>query len=453
MKKIIILLMIILLNVGIADAKRLNKDMQRALNESKINDGAVAISFKDINSSKTKTYELNSMTPMSPASIQKIVTLIPSLGVLGTDYTFKTQLYKSNTKNEYYLKLGADPYFTSKNLESLISFIPGVKDKPLDGFYIDDSIMDSIEWGEGWQWDDDLNPLMPKFSAYNIDKNIYNIVIEPTEQDQPAKIIQTIFYPTAYMNYVTTGKETNVELSRKNYISPDIITLTGTVSKNYNVKIPINYPRKYFIFRLEEALRNKKVEYYGDFKRMKLPKDVTLVAEISHPIRSAEVDILKYSNNMISETIFKLAGGKYVNSIGSFGAAIEMFDNYCKENGLNTQNIKIADSSGVSKNNLMTADFMTEYLVFAAEKFNYQKFRSMLPTAGEGTLTDRMLYFKDNLRAKTGTLSNVSAIAGYLEAKSGKTYAFCIIINDARTKDSEKKMLEEYLLRAAYNSL
>ena len=72
---------------------------------------------------------------------------------------------------------------------------------------------------------------------------------------------------------------------------------------------------------------------------------------------------------------------------------------------------------------------------------------------GVGTLSNRMLYFKDKLFAKTGTLQNVSAIAGYLTAESGKTYAFCIIINDAKSTGFEKKAFEEYVLRTAYEAL
>ena len=61
-----------------------------------------------------------------------------------------------------------------------------------------------------------------------------------------------------------------------------------------------------------------------------------------------------------------------------------------------------------------------------------------------------MLYFKDSLRAKTGTLSDTSAIAGYLKTRKGKTYAFDIMIKDAKTSSSDKKNIEEQILRQIY---
>ena len=117
-----------------------------------------------------------------------------------------------------------------------------------------------------------------------------------------------------------------------------------------------------------------------------------------------------------------------------------------KEKESKKEDIKIVDGSGVSKNNLVTADFMTDFLV------SQDTTQNILQTAGEGTLSDRMLYFGKDLKAKTGTLSDVSALTGYITSKSGKTYAFDIMINDAKSKMSEKKMLEEYILRVLYSS-
>ena len=69
---------------------------------------------------------------------------------------------------------------------------------------------------------------------------------------------------------------------------------------------------------------------------------------------------------------------------------------------------------------------------------------------GEGTLKTRMLLLENNVRAKTGTLSDISAIAGFVTSKSGKEYTFCIMINDPKSTNSDKKLLEDYLIREIY---
>ena len=92
---------------------------------------------------------------------------------------------------------------------------------------------------------------------------------------------------------------------------------------------------------------------------------------------------------------------------------------------------------------------MSEFLVKIADN---EEFVNSMATAGEGTLATRMLYFRDNLRAKTGTLSDVSTIAGYITSRNGKRYAFDIMINDPKSKSADKKVLEEYILRDIYTN-
>lgn len=422
--------------------------VDKAIGDSGVNRSAVSISVRDTSNGKI-VYQLNEKHPMIPASTLKLVTYAASIDTLGKDFKFKTELYK-NTNNEVYLKLAADPFLTSKELNDLIDKAVQKKIIEPKKFYIDDFVIDSNEWGEGWQWDDDLNPLMPKFSSYNIDKNLLNITIEPTSSGAPAQIYLTTFYPVTFLNLVTTGGENNVKLSRTNFISPDVITAEGTVKKQFSVQIPINYPKRYFMLRLEDAIRENHMEYYNGFKQAKLPKEnVYLAASIEHDLELATQAILKQSSNFAAESLFKIAGGKFINNTGSIEHSKQMLDAYLEKNKLNASDIRVVDGSGVSKNNLMTADFMTDFLVKEAKNENLV---NNLPIPSEGTLADRMLYFKDKLKAKTGTVANVSALAGYLTTQKGNVMAFDIMINDSKSSPADKKMLEEYVLRAIYSN-
>ncbi len=448
MKKLFNILITLLL-IMTTQAKTYSAAIDKTIAQSDINKGAVSVSVKDVETGKV-IYKLNDKQPTMPASTLKLITLGASIDTLGDDYEFSTKLYKT-TNNDLYLKLGADPFLTSAGLNSLME--KAVKDKKITSpkiIYIDDYIFDKTEWGEGWQWDDDLNPLMPKFSSYNIDKNLLSIIIAPTNLGSPAQIYTTKFYPVTFMNLVITGKENDIELNRNNSIAPNILNISGTINKQITEEIPINNPKRYFILRLEDAIKSAKMDYYGSFPQKKTPAtNVYLVAEIKHPISQAVKAILMNSNNFVAETVFKLAGAKFVNNTGSLSHSQEMLDAYFKKIGIDAKDIKIVDGSGVSKNNIITTDFMTDYLVKQSKN---EVLKNSMPTAGEGTLRNRMLYFKDNLRAKTGTLSDVSGIAGYITSRSGKTYAFDIMINDPKTKSNDKKSLEEYIIRDIYTS-
>ena len=381
----------------------------------------------------------------------KIITSSAAVDTLGADYKYETKLYKS-TNNDLYLKLSGDPLLESSDLDKLIESANSKSIVPKT-FYVDDSAFDKTEWGEGWQWDDSLNPLMPKFSSYNINKNLLKVEVTPTSQGASAKLTVKPFYPLTFMNLVTTDttSPTSVSIDSDNTIAPNMLNIFGTVSKLTNVILPVPNARMNFILRLENSINSKKMEYYGAIKNAKLPdKNVYLVDEIEHPIEDMLPLILRNSNNFVAETLFKSAGAKWANTQGSIKNSLGMLSAYFDKNGLNSDDIKIVDGSGVSKNNIMTAEFMGEFLEYKSKTEDFECFKELLPTAGEGTLKNRMLYFKDNLRAKTGTLADTSAIAGYITSRKGKLYAFDIMINDAKTSPTDKKNIEEQILRSVY---
>lgn len=420
--------------------------VDKAIADSGINKSAVSVSVRNTQTGKV-LYQWNAKHPMIPASTLKLITYTASVDTLGEDFKFSTELYK-NTNNEVYLKLAADPFLSTKDLKKLITTAVSKKVIEPKKFYIDDYVLDSETWGEGWQWDDDLNPLMPKFSSYNLDKNLLTLIVEPTVKNAPAQIYLSTFYPMTFVNLVTTGSDNDVTLNRQNFISPDVITAQGTVNKRFTLDFPCNNPKRYFKIRLEEILRDEHLEYYNGFIQAKLPaQNIYLIDKVEHDLSLATNAILKQSNNFAAESLFKIAGGKFVNNTGSIGHSNQMLNAYFAKNNLNASDIRIVDGSGVSKNNLMTADFMSDFLAKEAENKNLI---DNLPTPSEGTLTNRMLYFKDNLKAKTGTVSNVSALAGYLKTQKGNQVAFDIMINDSKSNTADKKMLEEYILRAIY---
>lgn len=447
MKKLFITLIALLTGLSV-QAKTFS--INNAIAESGINHSAISVSVKNSKNGKV-LYQHNHNVPRIPASTLKAVTSTIAEDTLGKDFNFITSLYKT-TNNDLQLKLSGDPHFTKNDLDKLLKTAHSKNILEPKNFYIDDYVMDSVIWGEGWQWDDDLNPLMPKFSSYNIDRNMLTAIIDPKAKGAPADIQLNTFYPVTFMNLVTTGNENKITLTRNNHISPDIINVNGVINSRISKKIPVNSPKRYFLIKLDELLRDNKIDYCGAFPQRKTPKEnIYLVDEIKRPIIYALKDSLKNSSNLSAETLFKVAGGAFVKNTGALKNSLLMFDDYCKKHGLKHDNIKITDGSGVSKNNLMTADFMTDFLLIQTKRDDFEEYITLYPTAGEGTLNNRMLYFKDILHAKTGTLSDASAICGYIKTRNGNLVAFDIMIQDAKSSSSDKKAAEEQIIRAIYN--
>lgn len=441
MKKILILLCAMALFTLGSNAKGTKTDFSNVLKESGVDTESIAISIKNANSGKL-VYSLNDKILISPASVQKALTMPVIAETLGSDYEFSTELY-SRGNDAYLLKLGADPYLTSKELKQLINQV-NIDAKKM---YIDDSILDSKTWGEGWQWDDDMNVLMPKFGAYNLDKNLIKLTIMPPQNGQPATIINPSKYPLVFFNNITKGDKTKLDIHRDSAISENTIVLSGTVARPTTVYVPVNNIKRYFELQTKIALENKKVYLKSGIVSGKKNESDTVKAKITRGIEPAISDVLKNSNNMVAETMFKLAGGKYCNlETGTDSSGIKMFNDYCVKHKIDNSRIRIVDGSGVSKNNLVSTNFVTDFLL--VNKTN--KIMDSLPTAGEGTLTHRLLPLKDKIKAKTGTHCDISSIAGYLTSKNGNKYVFCIINNDMKLSTSDKKALEDFILREAY---
>lgn len=445
MKKIILsIFAIFVLFTQSVSARGLKSGINAVISDSGIAKNSIYVSVKSLETGNP-VYELNQKILAHPASVQKMLTLPVAVDVLGNDYNFKTGLYARG--DGYLIKLGADPYLTSYDLECLVDKMNPISVKKV---YIDDTILEPKDWGEGWQWDDGMNPLMPKFNSYNMDSNLMKITLMPTGKGEKPLIINPSGFPVVFLNNVTASDKNDVKISRDSTISDNAIMLDGTIASTMSFNIPLSNLRRYFDFRLTQALEEDKIYLKYPFVRIKSTPTDLKVAETVHPISIAIDDVLKNSNNMVMETIMKLAGGKYYGNAysmtGTDELGVKLFKIHCEKKGLDTSSIRLVDASGVSKNNLVDADFVTEYLV----KFKDNNTLKRLPKPGEGTLKERMNVLQDNLQAKTGTLADISSIAGYVTAKSGQKYAFCIIINDPKSTNSDKKALEDYIIRTIY---
>ena len=444
MKKFILLItLLLILNVN-AEAKSLSKSFRTLIHESQIAPETIAISVKNAETGKI-IFEQNERVLMHPASVQKILTIIPIVEALGDDYSFKTELY-NRKNNECVIKLGADPYLTSSDLENITKKINAEK---VQKIYIDDSIIEKKDWGEGWQWDDDLNSYMPRFNSYNLDGNLTKITIMPTDTNKQALIINPQKSPIMFYNNVITGDKNNIKISRDNIISSNTVKLDGTVNSPVTYNLTNNNLKMYFNKKLTDTLENRKIYLKSPYIISEISKTDILYDRAVHPVSMAIDDVLLNSNNMVIETMSKLAGGKYYNKQGTDTDGIKLFHEYCQKHGIDSTKIRIVDASGVSKNNLVNADFISEFLL----KNKDNKIIERMASPGQGTLSARMLPLKDNLKAKTGTLADISAIAGYLTSKNGHKYVFCIIINEPATQDAAKKNLENYLIREMYYRL
>ena len=449
---LIIICTLITINGAICDEIQENKFDNIIENSSLKNSAIISVSIKKAGKNPI-VYEKDSKKLLHPASTLKLITIMPELSVLTDKYLFKTQIFYDEEKNVY-IKLGADPYLTSDDLKNMLFKLKNTEIFPIKNLYIDSSIMDGIEWGVGWMWDNDTNPLMPKYSAFNLDQNLIKIKVQPTNLGKPAKIISSNTDTTTYMNYVTTSADTtDICVARFNWISPNLIYLQGSVAEDKNINIPVSSAHIYFVNELKKHLKNIGISYEKIIYET-TPEGKTLLTEKVSGIERGVIDILQNSKNLMAETTLKIAAYKYTNEPGSTMHGIDLINEYYKPLTQNKnkeiKDIKfnIVDASGVSHNNLITTDFMTDALIYNQSQKYFDFVKSKMARPGIGTMKNRLLDYSDSLWVKTGTLSGISGITGYATSKSGENYTFSILIQNYGQNSSDAKNLEDEIIKA-----
>jgi len=404
---------------------------------------------EDIDSGKV-VYKKKEEKLHNPASTLKVLTFGSAYLTLGEDYEFKTIVY-IDKQNNLYVKLGADPLLTSEDLKKLFSeFREKLKISKINNIYIDDSIIDKETCPSSWM-KDDMWPNSKKLSPYIIDNNTVKISIVRSSLSTKVDIIQENDYKMPVINELVLLEkgvgEHKIKILKK-YESPSkIITLSGTVNKDDKIYLPVYDSELYFKIKLKKALEANKIDVLGEISVQKILQDVKEVAYVSHNIKEVSKGILFNSDNFASEIVFKVAAAKYINYIYPAGIedALVMFKDVF--NAEISEEIKVADASGVSRYNLLTADF---YIKAFKKLLNETNIEELLPRANEGSLYERTVFLKENLRAKTGTLSGVSSLSGILKTKKGNKLVFVINNQNSPKRNAILKNFEDNIITILY---
>jgi D-alanyl-D-alanine carboxypeptidase/D-alanyl-D-alanine-endopeptidase (penicillin-binding protein 4) len=271
------------------------------------------------------------------------------------------------------------------------------------------------------------------------------------------------------INRVTTAaKGSRRDLTIYRELGKDIVTISGTIAlddRGYTGGIGISHPALLFVYLLRDSLAQKGVTITGK-SRTTGASDATLLSagttitlsgngsspkptngpriEIANrqspPLSVIAAQTLKPSQNLYTELILRTLGKvvpqqpappKPIRS--SEEAGIGVVKSFLKDVGVPTETLILNDGSGLSRDDMVTAEATVQLLVHMNKHRYAQAFRAALPIAGvDGTLRNRMkgTSAENNLRAKTGSLSSASSLSGYVTSAAGENLVFSIIVNN-----------------------
>ncbi len=239
-----------------------------------------------------------------------------------------------------------------------------------------------------------------------------------------------------------------IGLIRKN----DIIVNGSKDDKNYYSKVNVLRPEKYFLTVFSEVLDSNNIKIFGNIGIKNLPTDVKLLFSFGRKYFDIIDNLNKASDNLSAEMTLLALAEKFYEKPASAKNGISAIEKLIELIGLNPGDYRIVDGSGVSHYNLVSAELLVTLLkYFYTEKPElYSILYNSFPIGGvDGTLENRMknTSAEKNVHAKTGTLTGVSSLSGYLTTKNSHLIAFSIIMQNYVGSSLKAKELQDEICR------
>ncbi|MEI7036181.1 D-alanyl-D-alanine carboxypeptidase/D-alanyl-D-alanine endopeptidase [Fulvimonas yonginensis] len=308
--------------------------------------------------------------------------------------------------------------------------------------------------GDGWESSDLLSGFAAPASALGVDENQWRLTVTPAAHaGEPARLASDPLPAMHVDNRLLTaaaGSSDDVNLYRA--AGSDTLHAFGTIaagSPARRFRLAMADPARVAGAQLLQALRRRGIRVDGELRVTRwpqpppaLPAEAGVLAEVrSPPLATLLREGLKRSQNLYLQNLLQLAGtrARAEASTGSAPAGFRSAEDWglhalrrlLERIGIAPSAALLGEGTGLSRRDLTTPNALARLLAFlAADARNVQ---DMLPVAGvDGTLASRMrgTPAAGNVHAKTGSMTYVSGLAGYVTSATGEHLAFVILLND-----------------------
>lgn len=430
-------------------------------------------------------FSLNADRPLAPASNMKLYSTAAALYYLGPDFRFSTYLLADGEieggvlDGDLILYGTGDPAISGRMLESTSATFDALADSLLargireirgdivgDGSYFDD------DWiGDGWKEDDRMAWYAAPVGALMFGESMVSVRVLPAgEAGMPAEIrTAPATLDLGIENLVETVSSGSTRVRFEH--TPTGLAVTGRIRGGHPGvarSIPVVNPANYAASALYATLEDRGIRVTGTVTSIRSPADSPVGmaggrADSSPPRvlaihRSPELaEIISVTNhvshNLFAEALLKTVG-RVAFGDGSFAGGARAVEYFLECEALvDTAAVDQVDGSGLSRFNRVTPRTTIKLLDYMARGDAWQEYFTSLPEAGSADGLRRMYdtAAEGNLRAKTGTIMNVSALSGYVTSADGERLAFSIMANDVpstwrakRTEDAIGARLAEF---------
>ena len=486
-RKISLLVYLVLLSLSSAVAQQpktlpeLRAKISEVLAKPELSSAMVGIKVVSLDNGRV-LFEENAAKLLRPASNMKLYTVAAALDRLSPDYRFSTSVFATTRPDAAGVVHGdliiygrGDPSIAArfnngdyfKGINDLADRIAAAGVKRVEGDIVgDESYFVGPKYGSGWNWEDLTWYYGAEITPLTANDNALDLFVKPgTAIGQPASITTGPPDPLlTIVNKVTTSaKGSRREISIQRGLGENTITITGSIpleDRGYTGGIGISHPGLLFVYMLRSSLAQKGVTITGK-SRTGSPMQPTDVVSLlnshtpptafqneiatlqSPPFSVIAANTLKPSQNLYTELILRTLGKVAAPPPATTTTSnlpqtseelgLEAVKAFLKTVGLSPEALVLDDGSGLSRNDMITAEASVQLLTFMSKHRYGTVFRDALPVGGvDGTLRNRFkgTPAENNVRAKTGSLSSAASLGGYLTTAGGERLAFSIMVNN-----------------------
>ena len=440
--------------------------------------GRIGIKIVSLNSGKV-IFENDADKYFMPASNMKNFTVATAMERLTPDFRFVTSVFahampdSSGTvkgdlrifgrgdvsiSTAFFGTTPTDPETYYKGIDRLAVRIAAAGVKHIQGSLIgDESYFKGFALPGTWEWDDLQWYYGAEISALPLNDNAVDLTVLPGTVGGPCIVAisppNTLFQVTN--TCMTTVASPKRDLSVNKRIDRNVLEISGTMpvgDAGFHNPISVTHPADLFLALLKRRLELRGITVAGGTRvlpsNIKPDNSPIEIARLeSPPFSVIAAKTLKPSQNMYTETILWTLGEEARKRIGSSTVATTVpnvalessqlglaeVKSFITSIGIPPDGILQYDGSGLSRHDLITPNAVVTLYIYMAKQSKYsQVWRDSLTIGGvDGTLANR---FKGtaaagNIRGKTGTIDQVSALSGYMTTAAGEQIVLSIIVN------------------------
>ncbi len=461
----------------------LQAKIRQVLFRPELKRGSVGVKVISLDTGKT-IFEQDAEKYFMPASNMKSFTVAAGLEKLSPNFRFVTSVFANSApdtsgtiKGDLTIYGRGDISISTafyngdyyKGIDELADRIAQAGVKRVEGNLVgDETFFSGSAIPAGWEWDDLQWYYGAEVSALPLNDNSVDLSIKPGLPNAPCSVqIQPTNTLYKIVNKcLTTDSRTRRDIRVVKKIDQNILEVYGTMPTNdggYSSAITISHPSELFVEMLRQRLLQKGITVTGrNFVKSEKPEISAMIAPVeiarleSVPFSVIAAKTMKPSQNLYTETILWTLGeqlGDKNPKLSSAERGIAVVKSFLRQIGVADDGIIQYDGSGLSRHNLITpAASVRLYEYMAKQSPHSAACQNSLTIGGvDGTLRNRFKGTKAeaNMRGKTGTIDQVSALSGYVTTVSGERLVLSIVVNGVPANSNRVSAIDAIVLALA----